>query len=569
MRPSRTLLLICTGLLAYAPAYSQGNDPAARANVWRQAGIQGKIDFYVSKMDGKKRPYAVCATSDSHAAKPLVVEVDPGARTDAGAAEVFIAEQYAWYAKKNGRECIVLRPTGRGPGSLYQNYGEVDALEAIENVVSKYPIDRDRITVIGSSMGGAAAWFLISHYPDLFAAGAPMAGYCDYRLWEKPGGYTFPLQPWEEPSWQARSAAFLFENFLHTPVWIVHGEWDRSVGGGVPVAHSREMFKRLTEKGFAPKYTELAKTGHSIAPDVVEPVLLWLLEQKKVRDPQHVALTTFWLRHNRSYWVTIDQLERYGRRASIDADRSGAEVVAKTENVRAFSIEPAPGARSVQIDGQWLRNLDPAGRWSFHRSRTGSWNAGPADLTREKHHGSSGPISDIFFDNLILVPGTVGTDEERFFTELAAANTTRLMNQVNGGLHRGGILGSNTVELESVRDVDLSEEQMRKNNLLLFGTAKSNSVLKHYRDKLRVAFDAGTIRLDNRTYSGERVAVFAVFPHPDNPGRYIAVHGGVTPDAITWGSHLSLQLLPDYVVYDRGRMLDWGFWDNTWRQAGN
>jgi hypothetical protein len=40
----------------------------------------------------------------------------------------------------------------------------------------------------------------------------------------------------------------------------------------------------------------------------------------------------------------------------------------------------------------------------------------------------------------------------------------------------------------------------------------------------------------------------------------------VAPEAITWGSHLSVQLLPDYVVYDGGRMLDWGFWDNAWSQ---
>ena len=41
--------------------------------------------------------------------------------------------------------------------------------------------------------------------------------------------------------------------------------------------------KLLTAKGFNPKYTEIPKTGHYIAPEVAEPVLLWLLDQKKVR----------------------------------------------------------------------------------------------------------------------------------------------------------------------------------------------------------------------------------------------------------------------------------------------
>jgi len=33
----------------------------------------------------------------------------------------------------------------------------------------------------------------------------------------------------------------------------------------------------------------------------------------------------------------------------------------------------------------------------------------------------------------------------------------------------------------------------------------------------------------------------------------------VTPDAICWGSHLDMHLLPDYMVYSEGEALDWGF----------
>ena len=53
------------------------------------------------------------------------------------------------------------------------------------------------------------------------------------------------------------------------------------------------------------------------------------------------------------------------------------------------------------------------------------------------------------------------------------------------------------------------------------------------------------------------MAILAVFPHPDHPHRYVAIHGGVSPDGVTWGSHLDMQLLPDYVVYCGGKTLDW------------
>jgi len=72
---------------------------------------------------------------------------------------------------------------------------------------------------------------------------------------------------------------------------------------------------------------------------------------------------------------------------------------------------PDPPPCGLTEDNQ---NLDLAKTWSFHRSGKNDWKMGPADLSQAKHHGSSGHISDIFFDN--------------FFTELAR-NTIRVMNR--------------------------------------------------------------------------------------------------------------------------------------------
>ena len=71
--------------------------------------------------------------------------------------------------------------------------------------------------------------------------------------------------------------------------------------------------------------------------------------------------------------------------------------------------------------------------------------------------------------------------------------------------------------------------------------------------------------VSNDNPSGKGVAVYAVFPHPDNPDRYFTVLGGSTPDAMAGASHFSLQLLPGYLVFTQDKMLDWGFWDNAWK----
>ncbi|MBL9215603.1 MAG: prolyl oligopeptidase family serine peptidase [Opitutaceae bacterium] len=555
----------------------------------------GRLLHFRSAVDGREHPVALCATDDSPAPKPLIVELSPSAHRNLPRA-VSQAESLARIAARHGRSCVVLRPTGRGGGSVYQNYGEVDVCEAIEFAASLYAIDRERILLTGASMGGAACWYLVSHYPDRFAAAAPFCGYCDYRLWRKPGGgLAVPMQEWEEPSLRSRSAVFLLENFAHTPVWIVHGEWDRAVGGGVPVEQSRQMARLLAERGFRPTYTEVPKTGHACrsragelpgnvpprlkpptAPEqerelaeLLERVVLWLLDQRKPRDVDHVAFATFGLRHPRSYWVEVGGLARYGERGLVDARFAAPDrLEVRTEGVRAFALGPVRhrGRASVAVDGQELGAANFGGRVEFTAGPDGRWRRGGAAVPGTKRHACSGPIGDLCFDGLVLVPGTTGSDEETFHAATLAGFVPRFFRERNGGVNRGGKDGDNAVELPVIADRDLTAEARGANNLLLLGRPASNAVLARYADRLPLAFADGEIRLAGRTYAAPRVAVFAIFPHPENPARYVAVHGGVTPDAICWGSGLNLQLLPDFLVYAEDRVLEWGFWDHAWQR---
>ena len=531
-------------------------------------GPAGQVQYFRSRIDDRLQPCAVCATETADAPLPLIVEVSPGASAANMQGAVKLTEEIAGIAARHGEACVVLRPTGRGPGSVYQNYGEVDVFEAVEHVRSLYPIDPNRISVTGSSMGGAATWYLISHYADVFAAAAPFCGYCDYRLWEKPGGLTFHMHEWEETSWRSRSAALLVENLEHTPVWIVHGEWDRAVGGGVPVEHSLQMARLLEEKGFPYRLTTVPETGHGCRrADIWEETILWLLAQRKERAPRRVSLTAFGLRHNTSYWLRIEQLRTYGERALVEASvGDDGRLLLSTENVQALSLGDVPGDGGcpITIDDQALEGAGDDEWARVERVADGLWHAGADADDGQKRHGVSGPIGDMCHESAVLVPGTAGTEAETFFNQWVARNARGYFASRNGGVHRGGIMGQNSVELPIVSDADLSEEDLRGRNLVLYGTAGSNAVLQRFEGEVPVAFEGDTLRLAGRTYAADGVAALAVFPHPENVERYVAVHGGATPDALTWGSHLDMMLLPDFIVYARGELLDWGFWDNDW-----
>ena len=527
----------------------------------------GQIQYFRSAIDDSLVPCAVCATDTDGEPKPLIVEVSPGAWDNLPRC-VSKVEEIARIAREHGMSCVALRPTGRGNGSVYQNYGEVDVFEAIEHVKGLYSIDESRISVTGGSMGGAATWYLTSHYPDVFSAAAPFCGYCDYRLWEKPGGFTYHMHDWEEPSWIARSAVFLIENLRHTAFWIVHGEWDRAVGGGVSVEHSRQMARLFSDQGYNFKYTEVPETGHScLLPEIYDEVIPWLLEQKRSPNPDHVVHSTYTLRHNRSHWIAIEALGKYGKKATLKVRKSGSSIEISSHNVESFSIMPADGQESphIAVDGNESANVDLTKENTFCRDSRGVWRNESPDQSRRKRHGVSGPIGDLFFDGVILVPGISGTAHEVHANRNLAEFASNFYSYRNGGVHRGGIVGDNKIKLPVIDDSDLTESERRRHNLILYGTPSSNRMLAHFADRLPLSFNGDTIRIRDREFTAECCAVFAVFPHPENPERYVAVHGGATPDAICWGSHLHMNLLPDYIVYAKGEVLDWGFWNGDWK----
>jgi len=122
--------------------------------------------------------------------------------------------------------------------------------------------------------------------------------------------------------------------------------------------------------------------------------------------------------------------------------------------------------------------------------------------------------------------------------------------------------GENTVALSILPDSAALEDVVAANDLLLYGTLGSNIVLRRFEGRLSLEFEGNSVRLCGCTCADLNAAVFAALPHPGNSRRFAAVHGGITPDAFTRGSHLDMQLLPDYLVYSREKVLNWGFWNS-------
>lgn len=88
----------------------------------------------------------------------------------------------------------------------------------IDSVVEEYGIQKDRIVLTGSSMGGYGTWEMAMCYPEMFAAIAPVAG----------GGVV----------WRTGK-------LIKTPVLAYHGEKDSTV----PVSQSEIMVNSTVSHG--------------------------------------------------------------------------------------------------------------------------------------------------------------------------------------------------------------------------------------------------------------------------------------------------------------------------------
>jgi len=261
----------------------------------------------------------------------------------------------------------------------------------------------------------------------------------------------------------------------------------------------------------------------------------------------------------------IEQFEVPGQSARVDARRGKVGVTVKTDNVRRLRLGPIAGrAMKLTIDGQSLGRVSLAKPVLFTIA-AGRWRRGRAAGRGQKRPGSAGPIGDVFFHPLRLVAGTAGGAHERALTQWMAGSIPGYFMRHNGGVHRGIFDGRSNYRIPVVNDVDLSEADLAGCNLMLLGTGRSNKVLKRFTDRLPLAVERGRIDLAGRTYKGRRLGVCACLPSPANPNRLWTITAGATPEALTDATHLHLQLLPDYLVWDGERMLDWGFFDNHWR----
>ena len=176
-------------------------------------------------------------------------------------------------------------------------------------------------------MGGAACWQFAVHYPSVWAAAAPGAGFSEtadfLKVFQnekvKPTSY-------EKKLWHLYDCTDYALNLFNCPTVAYSGEVDRQKQA------ADMMAKALAKEGIELVHVIGAKAPHRYtreAKDEINRRIDSIVDVGRDPVPVKVRFTTWTLRYNRSFWVQVDGLDKHWeagsrRRRSLRSRRARA-----------------------------------------------------------------------------------------------------------------------------------------------------------------------------------------------------------------------------------------------------
>jgi Prolyl oligopeptidase family len=511
---------------------------------------------YVSRIDGSVQPYGlvVPASYQPNTAHRFRLDVWCHGRGENLSELSFINGRQSSRGEFTPPNAFVVHPYGR-----YCNAnkfaGEIDLFEAIDDIKKHYPIDEDRLVMRGFSMGGAACWQFAVHYPSVWAAAAPGAGFSETADFLKVFQDKSVQPAWfEQKLWHLYDCTDYALNLFNCPTVAYSGEVDRQ-------KQAADMMARaLAKEGIELVHVIGAKAPHRYTPEGKEEINRRIDSIVNIgRDPLPVKVrfTTWTLRYNRSFWVQVDGLEKHWERSRVDADLFGRDGLGPeiiTKNISALTLTMPPGhyppeldrKPSMTIDGE---KVDARGAlsdrsWTAHFRKVDSrWQ--PADShndgTLRKRHGLQGPIDDAFMDSFLMVRPTGPALNDKV-GQWAGVEMRHAVDH-----WRRQFRGEARVK----DDKDVTETDIAGHNLILWGDPGSNSLIGKITSKLPVQWDKDVVRLGSNTYGAGHHVPVLIYPNPLNPKRYIVLNSGFTFREYDYLNNArQVPKLPDFAVLD-------------------
>jgi len=495
---------------------------------------------YVSAVDGSVQPYGLIVPKGWDLEKPIRLDVVlHGSTRPQGASELKFMERFD-SGDTDSQELvdqpfIELHPLGRVE-NCYRWAGETDVFEAIEDVCRKYKIDRDRIVLRGMSMGASGTWHLGLKHPDRFVALGPYCGYVDTHKFSETPLDTFvrvgPLPEHQELGLHILDSVDYAANAGVVPAIACMGEKDVFFQAHVI------MGEAMQREGLTMVNLISPGTGHVIDP-VTHAEQMRQIGEYAAKGIDHVPrklrFVTWTLKYPRCHWLEVQGLVEHYRRCEISARilEDGTIEIDEPLNITRFAVLPTAlpekDAR-VQIAGTRFQLDDireegkPRRPVRFER-RAGKWKLCDEAKSIEfsgKRPGLTGPIDDAFTTKFLCVRGT-GRPWNAQVQKYADASLKRFAYE----WHRyfRGVLPVKD-------DKDVTDDDVRTCNLILFGDPGSNSWIAKVLPKLPIRWSENEVVIAGKAYPAADHVPALIHPNPlaadAGSERYVVLNSGHT-----------------------------------------
>ncbi len=542
-----------------------------------------QVRGFISAVDGSAQPLGLVLPDGwSASKKPIPLYVWLHGRGDKATDLHFICERLDKNGEVVPEGAIVVHPFGRQCVG-YKSAGETDVMEAIDFVCKNYPVDKDRVVLMGFSMGGAGVWHLAAHYANRFIAASPGAGFAETSRYQNLKPEKFPPQ-YEQTLWSIYDVPGYTRNLFNFPVVAYSGELDKQMQAAL-----------VMEEAFATEGQKLAHVigpgmGHKYHPDSLKEILNRLAGAQtsaKQVEPKQLWLQTKHWRYSSREWITIDGLQAAYADTRVDALHESDTWSIKTKNVSRLKLDlahPTAPRGKLVVDGQLIA-MPPMSSANQPSSKSslllttsdGKWQAGKAWSQLRKHPGLSGPIDDAFLDPFLVVMPTGEAAHPRVQQWVRCESASFVERW------RGLFRGEPRVKL----DKDVTAEDMRRYHLILWGDTQSNSIIRSTLAALNMpGAPPADVKFAELKWSNAQLAIGAysfdpashvpafVYPNPLALDRYVVVNSGPTfRQAHDRTNSLQNPHLPDWNIISLdvppsgtapGRIAKCGFFDDRW-----
>ena len=537
---------------------------------------QSRRRTFVSTIDGSVQYYTV--------------QPRESAKADPRPPALFLSLHGAGVKSQRQAECYkakdwgdVVAPDNRRPyGFDWEDWGRIDAMEALDLAAKRLGSDPLRTYLTGHSMGGHGTWQIGAIYPDRFAAIAPSAGWVSFRSYVGADGQSDddPVRAMLHRAGNSSNTLGLLRNYLQQGVYVLHGEKDDNV----PVSEARNMREQLGLRHSNFSYYERPGAGHWWGNQCMDWPPLFDFFAQNERKPSHEVdrvdfVTVSPAISDRYEWVSVlSQCESMvPSRVSLALDRKARVFVGTTKNVRrlAIDLDRAFGG-SLAADADVSIELDDAklgpiaieslpSRRLLLQFNEGNWQLAKDVPPSEKGPHRAGPFKEAFRNRVLLIVGTSGTSKENAWAlSKARYDAETFWYRGNGSI-------------DVVRDVAFEARATADRNVILYGNAETNSAWGRVLGQdcpLRI--DRTGIAVGKKRLDGPDLALLAIYPRLGSEVASVGIIAGTGLRGCRTVDRLPIFVsgvgIPDWVVISSSMFTTGiegipaaGFFDHNWQ----